>query len=127
MKMFAFTSKHHEGFSMFDTKTRVKSRANWTAPGGPRIESCDLAYSIMETPFRRDIVKDFYVSVSIFDSYDSRPPSPGAAKTTGDLSSRPDTRSDRAARLVLGSGDSPIIEPRSNRRSSRRIARPMAV
>jgi len=32
MKMFAFTSKHHEGFSMFDTKTRVKSRANWTAP-----------------------------------------------------------------------------------------------
>lgn len=58
MKMFAFTSKHHEGFSMFDTKTRVRSRANWTATGGPRLESCDLAYSIMETPFRRDIVKD---------------------------------------------------------------------
>ena len=58
MNMFAFTSKHHEGFSMFDTKTRVKSRANWTAAGGPRIESCDLAYSIMETPFRRDIVKE---------------------------------------------------------------------
>jgi alpha-L-fucosidase len=58
MKMFAFTSKHHEGFSMFNTRTRVKSRANWTAPGGPQIESCDLAYSIMETPFRRDIVKE---------------------------------------------------------------------
>jgi alpha-L-fucosidase len=58
MKMFAFTTKHHEGFSMFDTKTRVKSRANWTAVGGPKIESCDLAYSIMETPFRRDIVKE---------------------------------------------------------------------
>ncbi len=58
LKMFAFTSKHHEGFSMFDTKTRVKNRANWTASGGPRIESCDLAYSIMETPFRRDIVKE---------------------------------------------------------------------
>jgi alpha-L-fucosidase len=58
MKMFAFTSKHHEGFSMFDTKTRVKSRANWTAAGGARLESCDLAYSIMETPFRRDIVKE---------------------------------------------------------------------
>ena len=42
MKMFAFTTKHHEGFSMFDTKTRVKNRANWTAAGGPRIESCDL-------------------------------------------------------------------------------------
>jgi alpha-L-fucosidase len=58
MRMFAFTSKHHEGFSMFDTKTRVRSRANWTAPGGPKIESCDLAYSTMETPFRRDIVKE---------------------------------------------------------------------
>ncbi len=58
LKMFAFTSKHHEGFSMFDTKTRVKSRANWTAAGGLRIESCDLAYSIMETPFHRDIVKE---------------------------------------------------------------------
>ncbi|WP_348269483.1 alpha-L-fucosidase [Edaphobacter paludis] len=58
MKMFAFTTKHHEGFSMFDTKTRVKSRANWTASGGPRLESCDLAYSIMETPFRRDVVKE---------------------------------------------------------------------
>ncbi len=30
-KMFAFTTKHHEGFSMFDTKTRVKRRPNWTA------------------------------------------------------------------------------------------------
>lgn len=58
MKMFAFTSKHHEGFSMFDTRTRVKSRADWTASGSPGIESCDLAYSIMETPFRRDIVKE---------------------------------------------------------------------
>jgi alpha-L-fucosidase len=58
MKMFAFTTKHHEGFSMFDTRTRVKSRANWTAAGGPAMESCDLAYSIMETPFRRDIVKE---------------------------------------------------------------------
>jgi alpha-L-fucosidase len=56
--MFAFTSKHHEGFSMFDTKTRVRNRANWTAPGGPQIEQCDLAYSIMETPFRRDVVKE---------------------------------------------------------------------
>jgi len=58
MKMFAFTTKHHEGFSMFDTRTRVKSRADWTATGGPKLESCDLAYSIMETPFRRDIVKE---------------------------------------------------------------------
>lgn len=53
---FTFTTRHHEGFSMFDTATRVHARTNWTAPGGPKIESCDLAYSIMETPFRRDIV-----------------------------------------------------------------------
>ncbi|MGD0500111.1 MAG: alpha-L-fucosidase [Bryobacteraceae bacterium] len=57
-RMFAFTTKHHEGFSMYDTRTRVRSRANWLAPGGPKLESCDLAYSIMETPFRRDVVKE---------------------------------------------------------------------
>jgi alpha-L-fucosidase len=56
--MFAFTTKHHEGFSMFDTRTRVRNRANWTASGGAKIEDCDLAYSIMETPFRRDVVAE---------------------------------------------------------------------
>src|SRR5436305_5468462 len=56
LKMLAFTTKHHEGFSMYHTKTRVKSRINWGAPGGPKLEDCDLAYSIEETPFRRDIV-----------------------------------------------------------------------
>jgi alpha-L-fucosidase len=58
MKMFAFTSKHHDGFSMFHTRTRVRQRTNWTAPGGPRMEPCDLAYSIEETPFRRDVVRE---------------------------------------------------------------------
>ena len=29
---------------------------------------------------RRDIISDFYISVSIFDTFDSRPPTPGAAK-----------------------------------------------
>jgi alpha-L-fucosidase len=58
MRNFAVTTKHHEGFCLFDTKTRVKSRANWTAEGGPAMESCDLAYSIMETPFRRDVIKE---------------------------------------------------------------------
>jgi alpha-L-fucosidase len=38
LRMFAFTSKHHDGFSMFDTRTRVARRVDWTAPGGPRIE-----------------------------------------------------------------------------------------
>jgi alpha-L-fucosidase len=58
MTMFAITTKHHEGFSLFDTKTRVKQRVNWTAPGGPALEKCDLAYSVMETPFHRDIIKE---------------------------------------------------------------------
>jgi alpha-L-fucosidase len=58
LKCFAFTAKHHDGFAMWDTRTRVKRRVNWVAPGGPQIESCDLAYSIMETPFKRDILKE---------------------------------------------------------------------
>ena len=58
MKVVAFTTKHHDGFSMFDTHTRVARRVNWTAPGGPKMEDCDFAYSIMDTPFHRDIVKE---------------------------------------------------------------------
>lgn len=58
MRMFAFTTKHHDGFSMFDTRTRVRQRTNWAASGGPRMESCELAYSMMQTPFGRDVVKE---------------------------------------------------------------------
>jgi alpha-L-fucosidase len=57
IKVMAFTVKHHEGFSMYDTKTRVRRRVKW-APGRPKIEECDLAYSIMETPFKRDITRE---------------------------------------------------------------------
>ena len=57
--LMAFTAKHHDGFSMFDTKTRVHRRAVWTGSAGrPQIEPCDLAYSIMESPFHRDVVKE---------------------------------------------------------------------
>ena len=56
LRCFAFTSKHHEGFSLFDTQTRVRRRVDWLAPGGPQIVDCDLAYSVAETPFGRDIV-----------------------------------------------------------------------
>ena len=38
IRMFAITTMHHEGFSMFDTKARVKKRVNWIAPGGPTLE-----------------------------------------------------------------------------------------
>lgn len=58
MRCMAITTKHHEGFSMFDTKTRVKRRVNWTAPGGPAIEDCDLSYSVMETPYGKDIIRE---------------------------------------------------------------------
>ncbi len=58
VKMFAITAKHHEGFSMFDTKTRVHERMNWIAPGGPALEKCDIAYSIMDTPFKRDVIRE---------------------------------------------------------------------
>jgi alpha-L-fucosidase len=58
VRLMAFTTKHHDGFSMFDTKTRVKQRVDWSAAGGPAIEPCDTAYSIMETPFHRDVVKE---------------------------------------------------------------------
>ena len=58
IKVVAFTTKHHDGFSMFDTHAHVARRVNWTAAGGPKIEDCDLAYSIMESPYHRDIVKE---------------------------------------------------------------------
>jgi alpha-L-fucosidase len=58
LQCFAITAKHHEGFSLYDTQTRVRRRINWTAPGGPQIEDCDLAYSVMDTPFRRDIIRE---------------------------------------------------------------------
>jgi alpha-L-fucosidase len=106
MRMFAFTTKHHEGFSMFDTRTRVRSRAAWSAPGGPHIQSCDLAYSITETPFRRDILGelcdaahksdikiDFYFSHPDWYDADFRPyvehplqvPSSASLLSRGDL------------------------------------------
>ncbi|MDR1486079.1 MAG: alpha-L-fucosidase, partial [Planctomycetaceae bacterium] len=58
MQAFAFTSKHCDGFSMFHTKTRVKRRINYHDTENNPIESCDLAYSIEESPFKRDIVKE---------------------------------------------------------------------
>jgi len=67
LKMFAFTAKHHDGFSMFDTATRVKQRVNWTAEGGPRLEDCDLAYSVMESPYGRDIVKEICDAAHKYD------------------------------------------------------------
>lgn len=57
LQAIAFTTKHHEGFSMYDTATRVRRRVNYLDPANP-VEECNLAYSIMETPFGRDITKE---------------------------------------------------------------------
>ena len=56
-KYFVFTTKTHVGFSLWDTKTRVKRRFIYNGPQAGQIEACDLAFSIMET-FGRDIVKE---------------------------------------------------------------------
>jgi alpha-L-fucosidase len=53
----AFTTKHHDGFAMWHTKTRVVRRMNFLDTANV-IEPCNLAYSIEETPFKRDIVKE---------------------------------------------------------------------
>ena len=58
LKYFTFCAKHHDGFSLWDTQTRVKRRFVLTGPRAGQIEDCDLAYSIMDTPFKRDIVKE---------------------------------------------------------------------
>ena len=58
IQCFTFTAKHHDGFSMYHTKTKVKKRANWTAPGGPVLEDCDVHYSVEETPYGKDIVRE---------------------------------------------------------------------
>jgi len=56
LKFFVFTTKHHDGFSMFATRTRVKRRFVYAGPNAGKIEACDLHYSVMETPYRKDIV-----------------------------------------------------------------------
>lgn len=66
-KCFAFTTKHHEGFSLYETKTRVKRRVNWISPNGPQIEKCDFSYSIMDTPFKRDVVKELCNAARKYD------------------------------------------------------------
>ena len=57
IKAIAFTTKHHEGFSMFDTKAPVRQRVNYLDPDNP-IEACSLDYDIMETPYGKDILKE---------------------------------------------------------------------
>src|SRR6185437_7454088 len=130
-KMFSFTSKHHEGFSMYDTKTRVRSRVNWTAAGGPQIEACDLAYSIMETPLRRDVMKelcdsahsrglkiDLYFSHPDWYDADFRPYAYHTLQTPASLAANTD---DIRSRIKRGGNFMTVPDP-----SSQEVARMMA-
>ncbi len=58
MTNFTITTKHHDGLALWDTKTRVKSRVDYATAGGPKLENCDRAYSVMEAPIHRDIIKE---------------------------------------------------------------------
>ena len=58
LKFFTITTKHHEGFSLFDTATRVKRRLVHLGPDAGRTVPCDFRYSVMDTPFKRDIIRE---------------------------------------------------------------------
>jgi len=61
MKYFVFTTKHHDGFSMFDTKTTVNAKMRkpvGKVKGIGNVIDTILHYSIMETQFKRDVVKE---------------------------------------------------------------------
>jgi len=61
MNYLVLTTKHHDGFSLFATETTVQAvrRApQGRVPGIGRIEPCRIHYSVMDTPFHRDIVAE---------------------------------------------------------------------
>ena len=61
MKYFVFTTKHHDGFSMFDTRTMVNvkmRKPEGKVSGIGNVIDTTLHYSIMETLFKRDVVKE---------------------------------------------------------------------
>ncbi len=61
MKYFVFTTKHHDGFSMFDTETTVNvkmRKPEGKVKGLGKVIDTTLHYSIMETQYKVDIVKE---------------------------------------------------------------------
>ncbi|MHA1848094.1 MAG: alpha-L-fucosidase [Promethearchaeota archaeon] len=58
MQFFQFTTKHHDGFCMYDTKTKTwaRKRKRDMGPGVGAVEDVYINYSIMDTMFKRDIV-----------------------------------------------------------------------
>lgn len=62
LKFFTFTAKHHDGFSLYDTGTKVVRRLVHTGKDAGKIVPCNLRYSIMETPFKRDVLGELVVA-----------------------------------------------------------------
>jgi alpha-L-fucosidase len=63
MKYFVFPTRHADGFSMYATQTKVRSirrivspSENRSDPGIGRTEPCTISYSVMDTPYKRDVV-----------------------------------------------------------------------
>ena len=60
VKYFTFTAKHHDGFAMWPTKT-LQASPRLTAQafneGCEHLETVKINYSIMDSPYKKDIVK----------------------------------------------------------------------
>ncbi len=55
---FVFTTKHHEGFSLYDTKYKITNKLAFVGPDKGEIVPFGKYYSVMETPFKRDITRE---------------------------------------------------------------------
>ncbi|MHA1340633.1 MAG: alpha-L-fucosidase [Promethearchaeota archaeon] len=59
MQFFQLTSKHHDGFCMYNTKTKTWARKRFVLDHGPgvgRVDDVFINFSIMDTMFKRDIL-----------------------------------------------------------------------
>jgi alpha-L-fucosidase len=57
LKFAVLTTKHHDGFSLFDTQTTVNALKRGDKPGD--YEKIRSHYSIMDTPYKKDIVASY--------------------------------------------------------------------
>lgn len=63
VKFTVLTAKHHDGFSMFDTKTKVNALRRIEENGKVRYENTRISYGIMDTPYKQDIVKAYVKAI----------------------------------------------------------------